>query len=73
MSRFETNLIYLIRYPYYGLRHAAEGKWYSFEINNLPCRPCSKLGYQKCPKGHFKCMVDQNLEHIAKAALIPFT
>jgi ADP-heptose:LPS heptosyltransferase len=26
------------------------------EIKNLKCRPCSKLGYQKCPKKHFKCM-----------------
>ena len=22
----------------------------------LPCRPCSKFGLEKCPKGHFKCM-----------------
>jgi ADP-heptose:LPS heptosyltransferase len=27
-----------------------------FELYNLPCRPCSKIGYSKCPKGHFKCM-----------------
>ncbi len=20
------------------------------------CRPCSKIGHQKCPKGHFRCM-----------------
>ena len=26
------------------------------EIKGLPCRPCSKIGYDKCPKGHFKCM-----------------
>jgi len=26
------------------------------EINNLSCRPCSKLGYNKCPKKHFDCM-----------------
>ena len=26
------------------------------ENNNLDCRPCSKIGFQKCPKGHFKCM-----------------
>jgi len=26
------------------------------EIKGLSCRPCSKLGYHKCPKGHFKCM-----------------
>jgi len=26
------------------------------EVKGLPCRPCSKLGYRKCPKGHFRCM-----------------
>jgi len=26
------------------------------EVNGLGCRPCSKLGYETCPKGHFKCM-----------------
>lgn len=30
------------------------------ENKGLPCRPCSKIGYSKCPKGHFKCM--NNLE-----------
>lgn len=28
------------------------------EVKNLGCRPCSKLGFKKCPKGHFKCMND---------------
>jgi ADP-heptose:LPS heptosyltransferase len=28
------------------------------EVKGLPCRPCSKLGYHKCPRGHFKCMND---------------
>ena len=26
------------------------------EVKGLNCRPCSKLGFDKCPKGHFKCM-----------------
>ena len=26
------------------------------EVNSLPCRPCSKIGYDTCPKGHFNCM-----------------
>lgn len=26
------------------------------EVKGLSCRPCSKIGYSKCPKGHFKCM-----------------
>lgn len=33
------------------------------EVQDLSCRPCSKIGYDKCPKGHFKCMqeIDENL------------
>lgn len=26
------------------------------ELQNLSCRPCSKIGYQTCPKKHFDCM-----------------
>lgn len=26
------------------------------EVKNLSCRPCSKIGYDRCPKGHFNCM-----------------
>jgi len=28
------------------------------EVKGLPCRPCSKLGYNECPKKHFRCMND---------------
>ena len=28
------------------------------QVNNLKCRPCSKIGYMECPKGHFRCMND---------------
>ena len=28
------------------------------ENRDLNCRPCSKIGYKKCPLGHFKCMND---------------
>ena len=33
------------------------------EVKGLPCRPCSKIGFDKCPRGHFKCMnkIDLNL------------
>ena len=27
-----------------------------FEVKNLKCRPCSKIGFKECPKKHFKCM-----------------
>lgn len=26
------------------------------EVKGLSCRPCSKIGFDKCPQGHFKCM-----------------
>jgi ADP-heptose:LPS heptosyltransferase len=29
-----------------------------FEVEGLSCRPCSKIGFDACPKGHFKCMND---------------
>jgi ADP-heptose:LPS heptosyltransferase len=28
------------------------------EVKGLACRPCSKIGYEKCPQGHFRCMRD---------------
>jgi len=40
-------------YPYYGNREIPNAE---FEIRKLSCRPCSKIGYNKCPLGHFKCM-----------------
>lgn len=48
-------------FPYYG----REGSHPSpqdvrLEIKPLSCRPCSKLGFKKCPKSHFKCM--RNIE-----------
>jgi ADP-heptose:LPS heptosyltransferase len=36
------------------------------EVENLKCRPCSKLGYQKCPKKHFKCMMEVNVDEAVK-------
>ncbi len=38
---------------------------YNFEVQNLSCRPCSKIGFQKCPKGHFKCMMKHDSRNIA--------
>ena len=33
-------------------------RFYLIENTKLTCRPCSKSGRSKCPKGHFKCMND---------------
>jgi len=35
------------------------------EVQDLSCRPCSKIGFKQCPKGHFRCMMDQDSEAIA--------
>lgn len=61
-------------YPYYGdnyLFHYRQSKglfgdlpYMLMEVKGLPCRPCSKIGYSKCPKGHFKCMELQPVEQI---------
>jgi ADP-heptose:LPS heptosyltransferase len=39
-----------------------------FEVDGLKCRPCSKIGHQTCPKKHFKCMLNQDLDGIAASA-----
>lgn len=34
----------------------------------LGCRPCSKIGYDKCPRRHFKCMNTQSMDLLAERA-----
>lgn len=38
------------------------------EVKGLSCRPCTKIGYDKCPKEHFKCMNEIDLEKVAVQA-----
>ena len=38
------------------------------EVVGLSCRPCSKIGFENCPKGHFHCMEKQDLRTIATLA-----
>ncbi len=38
------------------------------EKKGLSCRPCSKIGYPSCPKGHFNCM--EKLDPAAIAAAL---
>jgi ADP-heptose:LPS heptosyltransferase len=48
-------------YPY-------ETKYTNFEVSNLSCRPCSKIGFVACPKKHFKCMEMQDIPLLVKLA-----
>jgi ADP-heptose:LPS heptosyltransferase len=43
--------------PFFGM-YPYRTRFVVFENNRIGCRPCSKIGYAKCPKGHFKCMND---------------
>ena len=52
-------------YPFYGSNSNQEGV--ILEVNDLSCRPCSKIGSDSCPKGHFRCMKDQDLSPIYDA------
>ena len=40
--------------------------YYIVENTSLRCRPCSKLGFEQCPKKHFKCMNEIDCELIVK-------
>lgn len=52
-------------YPYLPGQEELE-KTGRIEVAGLGCRPCSKIGYAECPKGHFRCINDLNVESIVK-------
>ncbi len=53
--------------PYYG--NFYKDSYHNFMVPNLSCQPCSNYGTNKCPRGHFKCMQQQDVEAIATKAL----
>ncbi len=36
------------------------------EVKGLKCRPCTKIGFTKCPKKHFKCINDLDDNYISE-------
>ncbi|MDD2621510.1 MAG: glycosyltransferase family 9 protein [Bacteroidales bacterium] len=40
-------------------------KFIIIENKTLFCRPCSKLGYKRCPLRHFKCMQTLSVDEVA--------
>ncbi|MEI7802834.1 MAG: glycosyltransferase family 9 protein [Bacteroidota bacterium] len=57
-------------YPYFGnkIKYAEVYKSNSIfhEVLHLSCRPCSKIGFAKCPKGHFNCMQKQDMKLVLR-------
>lgn len=51
-------------YPYLP---EGKGSNTTVEVKGLSCRPCSKIGYQACPRGHFRCMRNISEENIVSA------
>ncbi len=39
-----------------------------FEIKDLKCRPCSRIGFDECPKKHFRCMLEHSGKEIGEYA-----
>jgi ADP-heptose:LPS heptosyltransferase len=44
-----------------------ESRSHIMEVDGLTCRPCSKIGYNKCPRKHFRCMMDIDVVKLAAA------
>ncbi|MFN5334582.1 MAG: glycosyltransferase family 9 protein [Bacteroidota bacterium] len=52
--------------PFYGTASLARHK--NFIVPSLSCQPCSNYGTRTCPKGHFRCMLDQDTSTMANMA-----
>jgi ADP-heptose:LPS heptosyltransferase len=59
--------------PYYGVHQLQQMRvttaYKNFMAEGLSCQPCSNYGTKKCPKGHFKCMLEQDINAIAASIL----
>ena len=54
--------------PEFGMYPYKVDHSYFFEVKELSCRPCSKIGHETCPKGHFNCMNHINLNLVIDQA-----
>ena len=54
-------------HPYFGQDGMSHPLSETIEVPNLSCRPCSRIGYKECPKGHFKCMREISEDAVAAA------
>ena len=51
-------------YPY--LPDESE-KCHIIECDDVGCRPCSKLGFKECPRRHFRCMMNIDVDNIVNS------
>lgn len=59
--KVKTEVIWGNTAPEFGMYpYGNEGNFTNHEVK-LNCRPCSKIGHKKCPKGHFNCMMKQDV------------
>lgn len=57
--------------PEFGMSPYVPGKPHlsrMFFVPGLPCRPCSKIGFPRCPRGHFNCMMKIPVDALVQAA-----
>lgn len=52
--------------PELGMTPWKAGQSILIENREVSCRPCSKIGFNACPKGHFKCMKNLRPEEVLK-------
>lgn len=52
--------------PYYAAGNT--NRYQNFIVGGLSCQPCSNFGTKSCPKKHFKCMEDQDIDAIVASA-----
>lgn len=66
-SAFQQNIISIWgnTVPAFGMyAYVPKEKNKIIEVENLACRPCSKIGYAQCPKKHFACMENIAIDKI---------
>lgn len=51
-------------YPFFPSQDPAATESLILQAHGLSCRPCSKIGFKKCPKNHFNCMLSINFDHV---------
>jgi heptosyltransferase-2 len=52
--------------PYYGRNFLTQRAlpYDDVQVHKLWCRPCTKIGRNRCPQGHFKCMKNISIDEI---------